>query len=112
MKRRTHIYLLIVIALLIADSASALTVQFVNKRLVVNNQPFLVKGVDESIYPISAFPTEFGACWHDPAQPSGFYCPPPSARIERPNDIDFLVQTAMGWTAALSANTYRTFGKI
>ncbi|OGX08771.1 MAG: hypothetical protein A2Z88_00920 [Omnitrophica WOR_2 bacterium GWA2_47_8] len=79
---------------------------------MVNNQPFLVKGVDESIYPISAFPTEFGACWHDPAQPSGFYCPPPSARIESPNDIDFLVQTAMGWTAALSANTYRTFGKI
>lgn len=106
--------LLIAILVLSANIASAQTVRFVGKKLQVNNQPFLIKGINESQGPIKTFAGEWGICYYDSTLPNPFVCPFAGFPAPRPTatDLDFLVGTELAWTAVLNANTYRIFDKL
>src|SRR3989338_101061 len=89
------------------------TVQFVGRHLQVNGQPFFIRGVNDSLFPINTFPTGNGICYWDPTSATSFTCPwfnapnPPSVY-----DFDFVVNYELQLTSQLLANTYRTFSKV
>lgn len=109
------LHIVMIFWLVLCEAAFAQTVKFVGKRLQINNQPFLVKGVNESLFPINTFPSQYGICYYDTLQKRPL-CPWFNGQTQKPYfsiyDIDPFVNTELGLTAGLKANTYRTFGEV